>query len=314
MMLSYLSEIAKHPYRAAGRSRITKNAVQPDSAVLSSIFFPLWDLNRKVIVLDSYFDESGKEDGPTLIVSGFVGNSVDMHKFARDWMAALTGGDVEYWHTKRFRSGSKNELFAHLSKSQKKDLVKRLIAVINKHMLMGVSVVVNKPEYISLTSDRFRSQWGSSYTFAVQIALFLVSQWLGRKSRQQEPINILLEEGHRNSEQAINHVGRFKNHDSASILNLNVYGRGAKKCNPALQAADLLAYSSFEEYRKLRRKPEIFGRLVAPIRPRCPDYIWLNCGPEQIDIAKRGVEAMFKEKRISGITMRGLNVDDKLNL
>jgi len=261
---------------------------------------------RKVIVLDSFLDEGGKDDSSILIVSGFIGASSLMHKLARDWQTTLNNYDVAYWHTKQFRN-TKRKLFRHLSQSQKKELAIRLIAAINKRALMGVTVVLNKQQYLDLTTERFRSQWGSPYTYAVQMALLQISLWLDKKGRQEEPINVLLEEGHRNAEQAIDHIRRLKKPNEVKVLNLRDSGLGDKKGNPVLQAADMLAYSSFEEQRKLKRKPEIFGRLVATRRPRHPDYIWLDCTSELIELTKRGVEILFREKRLGRIVLHGRN-------
>lgn len=131
MMIPCVGEIAKPICGCRIRKGTARHPV-----VLSSIFFPLWDLERKIIVLDSYFDESGKDDSPVLIISGFVGDSRAMHKLAGDWKALLGNDNVEYWHTKNFRNGN-HGLFSHLSESRKTSLVKGLISAINNRALMG---------------------------------------------------------------------------------------------------------------------------------------------------------------------------------
>ncbi len=270
--------------------------------MLSSILFPLWDEKRNVVVLDSFFDESGKDDGRIIIVSGYVGSSKLMHQLARDWKDVLRDYKVEYWHTSRFRNPN-SKLFKHLSKSRRKRLVRELVTAINRRTLMGVTVVMDKERYLSLTSPRFRSQWGAPYVYCVELALIAISTFLKSEGRHDELINILLEEGHKNAEQAIHHIKILKE-DAATAdirpLNVGEYGLGEKRKQPALQAADMLAYSSFEEHRKLRRKPEIFGRLVATKRPR---YYWREVTAEIIEGSKAGIAALFRDGRLGKIIL-----------
>jgi hypothetical protein len=267
--------------------------------VLSSILFPLWAAERAIVVLDSYFDEGGSGKRCVLVVSALVSTSSAMNKLGRDWKAILKDFGVPYWHTVDFRH-LKPELFRHLSQSKRKKLLTALVREINRRSLMGVTAIINTEEYVKLTTPRFRSQWGAAYTFAVQMCLVEISLHLPKIQRNKECFNVLLEEGHQNAAQTLEHLRRMKEIAAPRILNICDYGLGGKKQNPVLQAADMLAYSSYEHHRALKRRPEIFGRLVA-VGKSGMTYREIPCDKVHIELAKRGVETLFKQKRLGDL-------------
>jgi hypothetical protein len=248
-------------------------------------------------MFESFIDESGK--GNTLIISAYVVRSGPAHRFAKTWNEVLDRYKVDYWHSKDFRS-SKSKLFRHLTKSKRKDMLLELVAPIKKRFSYGITVEINISEYEAMTSPRFRSQWGSKYTWGVNMVFLSLSKHLEADGCNDEVVNVLIEKGHSNLKQAIEHVERFKNPKNAHVIRVGNVGDGHKKDNAGLQAADMLAYGSYEELRKLKRKPEIFGRLVANPAPK---HVWMSWNPVLVELGKQGVEALYRDEKFGDLTL-----------
>jgi len=77
--------------------------------------------------------------------------------------------------------------------------------------------------------------------------IFLELDWCGRLD---QPVNVLIENGHANAKQAILLIDQKQKKHSPEGLQINTYGLGGKIGNPILQAADMLAYGVREYHTK----------------------------------------------------------------
>src|SRR5208283_4038275 len=96
-----------------------------------------------VLVLEAYFDESIStlEQRPLLVLGGYIAPFEQWISFSADWGSVLKSYGVPYFHATELPSRH-SKLFGHLSKEQKKAFVGELIAVIGKHVDMGVSIIM----------------------------------------------------------------------------------------------------------------------------------------------------------------------------
>jgi len=197
-------------------------------------------------MIDCGIDESGfaNSKGETVVVSAYFAATPHMAKFNKDWQADLDKLEIPFFHAKELWK-PKSKLFRGISMSKRNALLSRLVGHIDKRIDIGLSAHIDVNQYRLETSDRFRSQYGSPYTFAIRQILMHLCVLLRNNKRNHEPINIVIEAGHRNEQQALDLLAEFDaNRDRP--LNIAYRGSAPKLHNPPLQAADLLAFATVE--------------------------------------------------------------------
>jgi hypothetical protein len=243
-------------------------------------------------VIDCAFDESGSKESPRgdlLVVSSYIGATSRMKRLSRSWQTTLDEFGLPYFHTKELWNG-KSKLFKGLSKTQRKRLLSALIESVHYNVQWGFSAFIYPDYYVSKTSERFRSQWGSPYTFAMRLTILLLILILERDKRAGEAVNIMIEEGHRNASQALEMIREFSAFEDRP-LNIRNYGLGPKKGQPALQAADMLAYASCEDF---CTKSRLMDRLVAK---ESVTHFWINCNTEVVEMMQDTVRSYYTRRK-----------------
>jgi hypothetical protein len=158
-----------------------------------------------------------------------------------------------------------------------------LLERIKRRVDFGISAYIDESLYGKLTSQRFRSQWGAPYSFCVHTVLGKLRLLLDEEKKSQERVNVVLEAGHRNIGQVIEQLKRHGWPQLGSV------GIDKKMDQPALQAADLLAYSTCE-YLTASGKPYLFERVRTTKKP----IFLINCTTEYIEEFKASVGDYFK--------------------
>ena len=182
------------------------------------------------------------------MVSAIVGNTGIRRKLDTEWKRELVSSGVDYFHAKEHWNGS-SKPYHGISRAERDKLLNQLVRHTQHRVLFGVSSFVDEVEYRTSASDRFRSQYGSPYGFAFQTLMVTIYMRLLKLGRANQPINILIEDGHKNAQQAIGFV-KEKTERGPGGLTVEAYGLGGKKDNPILQAADLLAFGICEAHTK----------------------------------------------------------------
>jgi hypothetical protein len=218
-----------------------------------------WSDDSTLIVIDIGIDESKSPPSPLLVLSAIVGNTGSMRKLDKEWKRDLSASGVDYFHAKdhwNFQAAPYHDI----GRIERQKLLERLVSHTQHRFRFGVSAMVDEAEYRANASQRFQSQQGSPYAFAFQILMVLVSIELSRQRRFNQPINILIEDGHNNAMQVIELIEAKKKRGGG--LTVATHGLGGKKDNPILQSADLLAYSVSEYYSK--GQSDFLSRLAPP--------------------------------------------------
>jgi hypothetical protein len=220
--------------------------------------FPSWYSDGDfILMLDYGFDESGK--GDILIVSAQIGRTDRLSRFSRKWQTVLGKAGIEYFHSKDYGNLDKG-IFRGLSAKDRLRLLGRLCGLIHAFVDVGFSAQICISEYKRLTTPEFRSRWGSPYSYAAQVVALSAYSYLKDKGLDREPVNILFEWGHKNVGQAINQFSEVAKSGS-TFLRVKTCGGGAKKDNPILQAADMLAYSQWQRFQG--QEHDIYNELNA---------------------------------------------------
>jgi hypothetical protein len=207
-----------------------------------------WRDDSTLIVIDIGIDESKSPPSQLLAVSAIVGNTGVMRKLDKEWKRELTTTGVDYFHAKEHWNGSAKP-YHGISRTERDKLLNRLVSHAHHRIMFGVSSFVDEVEYKDSASERFRSQYGSPYGFAFQTLMVTIYMRLLHLKKANQPVNILIEDGHRNAQQAIGFIKEKKERGPGG-LTVETYGLGGKKDNPILQAADMLAFGVCEAHTK----------------------------------------------------------------
>lgn len=249
------------------------------------------------MAFDLGYDEGGADD--TLLVSVQVALTEQARKLKRQWKAAL--GPLPFFHSKdlwNFSHGIFTD--AGLDRPQREQLLKDLRKIIHRHLALGVTAKISKKLYDSLTTNEFRSRWGTAYSFVVNMLMLCAylehHQGKDEKDYPWPPVdvNVLIEDGHRHSSQALEIVQDGKNiAKERRFFNVLTAGLGSKKDNPILQAADMLAYAEWQEI--CERRSDLHVVLYSPSSTyRVARF---ECTAEIIEEIKQGPEKWMQHKR-----------------
>ena len=256
----------------------------------AAVFHSWWKAGDLLVVIDAGLDESRSDSG-LLVVSAVAGQTSQMKKLDKLWSEDLAEDNVDFFHAKEHWNG-RSKAYHGLSQRKRQTLLAKLIHHIHKFGAFGVSVCINTAEYQDVTTQRFRSDWGSAYSFAIQLLFILIHFDLRKRNRLHETVNLLIEDGHANSRQILEIVSKAQGRKDYWV-NLGTYGLGGKVGNPVLQAADMLAYGSCQHHSK--GESRIYKQLVyhAPI-----PFATLPWNKSCIESIKKDIEAYLMRIRV----------------
>jgi hypothetical protein len=245
-------------------------------------------------MIDWGMDESGDPNQKMLVVSAVIGQSSRMRKLERRWLIDLERYGVDYFHARKHWNLSAG-CYHHISVRKRKELLAGLSASIGKYCVASLGAEISISEFEASVSPRFKNTFGSAYAYGVNLLLVMTRLLLGRTSDTHQAINILIEDGHRNANQAIEQISIWGQKPGA-VLKISSCGLGDKKSHPILQAADLIAYGWWQF--KSGTDPRMFSALRVGA-PRLP-AMFLPWDKSSIEAIKGDVE-MHQLMRDQGI-------------
>lgn len=217
-----------------------------------------WDEGDLLMAVDLGYDESG--DDKTILVSMQVAVVQKAKKLKTKWRSELRDSkNLPYFHSIDFGNYT-GGIFKELNRSERTTLLNNLSRLIRMRCEIGLSVWVDIEKYNRQTEQPFRSKWGAAYTHAVH-TLVLAAYLYCKHFALGFDVNIILEGGHRNSDQAYQILDDVRkiNGQPGALLNILTVSTGDKKNHPILQAADMLAYSEWQQLKNGKR--EIYDSL-----------------------------------------------------
>jgi hypothetical protein len=247
-----------------------------------------WDI---LMAVDLGYDEGGQ--GDTLLVSLQVGVVRKAIKMKTAWRADLRKAKIPFFHSVDYDNFDAG-IFQGMDREARASLLASLSSHLRKRMLFGMTAKVTISYYNSIATPDIRSQWGTAYSFAIQMLMLVTHEILQQRKLGTE-INILVESGHPNSQQILQILGRIKQaYETGSSdvpLHILSHGLGSKKDHPILQAADMLAYSDWQRLQQKDRK--IYDALHVDGCQYQAGYVDLDkqLVSDGLEIAKRSDEA-----------------------
>jgi hypothetical protein len=166
-------------------------------------------------MIDLGIDESGRS-GKTLIVSGLLGQTSRMSKMKTAWNADIMSTGVDYFHAKEHWN-RRSKPYAGISTVKRKQLLNSLAPHLGKYAGLSIGVEIDLADFEGRATPRFKNTFGSAYAFGIHLMLVVLRLHLELNGSVHEKINILIEEGHRNSRQAIEQIVNWKNKPGAVL-------------------------------------------------------------------------------------------------
>lgn len=198
------------------------------------------------MAVDLGYDESG--EGDVLLVSMQVGATKKAKRMKKLWQKELNKAGIPYFHSRDFSNYS-GGIFRDLNQQKRERLLESLAQLARLRLEAGLTAKVSKKLFREMTDHKFRSKYATEYSFAIQMLVLFAYSYLERLGLGFD-MNVLIEEGHRNSAQALQileDVRTAPKADGLAHLNILSVGLGSKKDNPILQASDMLAYSEWQK-------------------------------------------------------------------
>ena len=232
-------------------------------------------------MLDFGYDEGGGNG--TLLVSAQIGTTKRLRRFTRNWNTALRKSGVKFFHSKDYGNITSG-VFVKLDDRARTRLLGKCAGLIHDFVNVGITARIDLSIYKAETTPAFRNKWGTAFCFGVETVILAGSLYMEEKGRETEPVNILIEQGHANAGQAIDHITDAM--QGSSIVKIRSCGKASKEDHPLLQAADMLAYS---EWQQMTAGGEVlFSALNVEGTPYATHIF--DCTPELIRVVKQGVD------------------------
>lgn len=214
-------------------------------------------------MLEVYVDESGTGGrGPNalLIMAGYVGESEKWREFSTRWQATLQKFGLPYFHMRHFQNMD-HQLFKHLSRAQRNELIDTLISELKNVAVLGFMVYMRPADYRQVTDREFRNQWGSAYGMCMNLVILQLNEVLITPQKFPETVDVFLEDGHSDARGALQQLldwkrltdpapdeiegvpteQSFPDPERTSLLRIRSARLASKKTMLPLHAADTLA-------------------------------------------------------------------------
>lgn len=249
------------------------------------------DGGHVVLLIETYFDESGTDDlSPLMSVAGYIFEKKKAVAFSQEWNAILQWSELPhplpYFHMSECAPDPGFGHFADLTKPQRIEVSRRCHEAIKKYAVQGLVVTTCRAEYDAIMpKNRYI---GSAYTACVNTVLAGIDTW-ANNSPDVARISYVFEAGHDSASES--------NRIMTDLFRLQIAGpkrrNGGhaflpKEGNPGLQAADILAWHACKDVRnktegRKRRKDfesllELHHTVVHMCSARCEDSFTARMG------------------------------------
>lgn len=201
------------------------------------------------MIVTGYFDASGKHLGSkALAISGVLGLSDEWGAFEYEWGQALEEWGLESFHMARFANGWGP--FKGWSEATRRERIARLLAIINRHILGSVGVLIPLATYHQYLTGQARKLSGGPYGLAGLTLFREASDLVGPMVPNAEIAYVyeIGDEGHGQFDKIFNDNYRDVAQRAKYRL-LSLRFEDKRRYLP-LQAADILAYEMYRDFER----------------------------------------------------------------
>lgn len=224
-----------------------------------------------VVLIESYFDESGSHEGaPILCVGGYLFSKDSCLKLDTAWREMLADFQIPYFHMASCSCGERP--FDRLPSELRDAAVRRASTIINEHMEFGAVIAVREDEYNRIVPRH--PLIGDAYSFIARQAFNAARVWVDQ-SGYEGKIAYFFESGHEHQPQA-DRIMHEHAHAPAVSNEARYAGHGFldKRETPALQAADILAWHFCNDWSLKRQSQPPRKSYLELIAGAAPEKYW----------------------------------------
>ena len=236
-----------------------------------------------------HFDDSGTHTESQIAIAACYAAHVEhWKKFERGWNRAKKNLGFNVFHMADFAAGHGE--FTDWSDSKKRKAIKRLCRIVNNCVEIGYGAAVQKALYDSAIQGDFRREFCGDfhYTFAVRSCATSIGKWR-RNNRQSSSMKYIFDQmGSNHGKGEIMKVmdraisASKKEAVSTGVPPLTGYSFESKATTLPLQAADIFAWTAFQQTRK-----RIFGHNPGWIADLAWQHLSSFRGPFQVSFFTR---------------------------
>ena len=233
--------------------------------------FPRW-----ILVLEGYYDDSGKEDdGPLVCLAGYLAPS-DTHwpPFMDRWGQLLMVHDLAELHMKTFRRLAEKKGW---DATKQTAVLREFIDVIRTSQLMGFGMGLDAVAWKALSRER-RKRFGTAQEFAMQRILRMTIEKMISVGLTHRHINVVFDQDEEFCKPRLTRYFGARKADRVFKQSVPIISfADARVCYP-LQAADLLVWFSrrrlLERWNTKRSPDPLFSHLITPPDGEVLHYEW----------------------------------------
>lgn len=211
----------------------------PDILTVFGGMFPPGYTWKPVLILQAGFDGSTSGQPPILTVAGFLGRLAAVARFEREWRKVRQEFGLRHFRMSSFMSLCPPVPYKNWDTDQRREVVSRLICLINETFYLGVGVALNLHEYRAEVSA---TPVYKPYRMCAGLCIGSVARRLSEKPG--ESVRYIFEAGD-------DGVGAFREAMARIVRSsqkyrdeMRIHGitPGSKEQYPSLDAADFLAW------------------------------------------------------------------------
>jgi hypothetical protein len=212
------------------------------------------------VIWTVYLDDSGThDDSPIMLMGGFLANAAQWESFNNEWQSLLTSFGIPSCHAVELRHRTKQ--FKGWSVDKRKEFILEANRITEEQLELAVTTIIRKDDYDSIYKSapnpkklRKDSKFGVLFRGCLSLIVSAVTTDL--ELAKQSTINFVLEDGAKNSGDAVRLFDLAKSNNLPEWSHLLGSITRGQKQSYGLQAADLVVYfSNIAERTDHRDKP-----------------------------------------------------------
>lgn len=220
-----------------------------------------------LMLLAAYFDESESQGDPpnVMTVAGYLVKDAQAKRMTREIIKGHDLFGIEFFHQAECALGV--DQYAHLTKPERVKAQDYLRAVIKRRTMLGRAVSISIDQYRRILGDG--PDVPTPYAFACISAFVSIRRWI-EASGFDGRISYFFESGYKDQSNGRRFVDYLMYTDAAKQrYRMASFAHADKRDVPPLQASDMLAWYTNQEFSRLKNdKTERRKDFAALIRPQ----------------------------------------------
>jgi Protein of unknown function (DUF3800) len=218
-------------------------------------------------LLKAYFDESGTHDQSTVVmITGLMGTMDQWAVFEQDWTKLLSNLGLSHFHASA--CAAREEIFAPLHHSTRRDLFVNLMQIIMDHKLTPVNGTVWRSDWDKFKNGPHGGRCPDPYYLCLEYVIDQMVQWaINHANGESVAPTFALQDEYATraleTYKVIQRIPRWQNRLGPLVF-------VPAEDYPALQGADLLGYELYQYTTTYRTDPEL------PVRPAMQKLLDVN--------------------------------------